>query len=1077
MNGRLHIILAWIIASLPVIAPAQSSKDLGLPFYYDHFTPHDYRAHPQNWAIAQDERGVIFVANYAGILTYDGSEWNVIRTPPNSTVRSLDADGAGHVYVGLKGDFGYVSADSIGQLEYRSLVGKLPQEHLGFRDIWGTHVVGSDVYFQSHASLIRWNGSDFKVWSSDAGFHTSFEVAGELYVREKGVGLLRVIDESLVLVPGGDVLAQSELFLLEEHPQGGLLAATQKHGLFRFTSSGSQRIRTEADEWMRKHRLYSGTSLGNGIYALGFFDGGGLVVIDSNGKWIDSFTADSGLPDGWINCVFSDRQGGVWLALNNKGIVRLDAPAGLTRFDDRNGLEGTISTIRRSGDDMYVGTTSGLFRFVRARSIGERAGFERIPWISSPTTSVVPIADGLLVATHAGVRFSNSNSEIEEVAEGRYFSLLPSEHDSSVVFLGSESGVSLLRRTGRKWELLDDVALLGEEVSSMIETSPGEIVLTTRSNMAYSLKFSSDWSVAGRQKIDMSSADFKGRAFVTKIGGGVFVATKKGFLTLTRRSGKWAVNHLSGFYSINAESDTLLAFTSTASGDVWRLYSDRVVVSRRHGDTYVVSTPALVDQVRWSAPANILVDPSGIAWISSASTLVRYDSNLDNLKSYGAPYPPVVRRITTIDENRLLFGGALVDEQGRFTTTQESSRIPRLAFEQNALRFDFALPSFNHAGQNEFQYRLDGKDRDWSEWTKESSKNFTNLYEGTYKFRVRGRNAQGFISPESIFTFSISPPWYRTEWAFLSYLLGFVGVVLFGARHLRMVKENKKAKAQAKELAKEREVNERLNDLNRRLQQANESLLQADRLKDEFLANTSHELRTPLTGILGCAAILREEVTEEQTEFIDMIDENGQRLLHTLDSLLDLARLRAGLMDLQNKDIDVGEKAFAVARSYLPELEKKAVELDVHIDGDLTAWLDEHCLECVLNHLIGNAVKFTDVGRIDVSIRRDAANVVVSVADTGIGIDEEFLPFLFDEFKQESTGLTRSHEGNGLGLAVTARLVDLMGGEIEVESQKGVGSTFTATLPLRNNAESGDGMASRMPDIGKLSLSSDGAAA
>jgi signal transduction histidine kinase len=447
--------------------------------------------------------------------------------------------------------------------------------------------------------------------------------------------------------------------------------------------------------------------------------------------------------------------------------------------------------------------------------------------------------------------------------------------------------------------------------------------------------------------------------------------------------------------------------------------------------------------------------------------VVRYDPALANKKTYEALFPALVRRITTIDSNGLLFGGTFADEGGRLTSAQRASLVPQLAFEHNALRFEFALPSYNDVAGNEFQYYLEGKDDHWSGWTSETTKNYTNLVEGTYSFHIRGRNAQGFISSASEYAFTILPPWYRSVWAYGIYLLGFVGTAMFIRRHRLMVVENMKAREQAEELAKEREVNERLNDLNHRLKQANESLVQADRLKDEFLANTSHELRTPLTGILGCAAILAEEVNDEQKEFIEMIDQNGHRLLHTLDSLLELARLRAGLLELEFVTLDVGSRAYSVAGTYRPVVEKKAVTLNVSVDGDLSAWMDDHCLQCVLHHLIGNAVKFTDEGTIDVSIRRNGDQILLMVVDTGIGIEDAFLPFLFDEFKQESTGLTRSHEGNGLGLAVTARILDLMGGEIEVQSQKGVGTTFTVYLPVDHAgyAPTGDGYTSMASNV------------
>ncbi|MEX0746576.1 MAG: ATP-binding protein [Rhodothermales bacterium] len=499
-------------------------------------------------------------------------------------------------------------------------------------------------------------------------------------------------------------------------------------------------------------------------------------------------------------------------------------------------------------------------------------------------------------------------------------------------------------------------------------------------------------------------------------------------------------------YGSSPRGDSLLAVSQAGSKSHWMLYSGAVDVIRCMESGCQKESPEVLRYPRWNRPAFIYVDSTGIAWISSGTMLVRYDPRVKIPKSYEARFPALVRRITTIDSNHLLYGGIFHENDG-------AAAPQALSFENNALRFEFALPSYNDPAGNEFQYYLEGKDAGWSEWTKETSKNYTNLFEGSYKFHIRGRNAQLYISSESVYSFQILPPWFRSIWAYGTYMLVFVSIGLFARTYRRMVVENRTAREQAKELAREKEVNERLNDLNKRLQQANETLRQADRMKDEFLANTSHELRTPLTGILGCASILRDEVTEDQTEFIDMIEENGQRLLRTLDSLLNLARLRAGLMDLDYSEVNVGDKAFAVARTYEQLAEKKNIVLNLDVQEDVQGQVDDHCLDCILNHLIGNAVKFTEQGSVDISISKSEGEIAIKVQDTGIGIDAEFLPFLFDEFKQESTGLTRQHEGNGLGLAVTARIVELMNGEIDVRSVKGVGSTFTIYLPAERRAE------------------------
>lgn len=1051
-----------------------------MPFYYEHFAPRDYHAHPQNWSITQDSRGIIYVGNYDGILAYDGATWQLIRTPTNSTVRSLAADTSGRVYVGLQGDFGYVTSDSTGDIRYKSLASELREEFRGFRDVWNTHVDESQVYFQTKNSLIRWNGETFKVWNSVHGFHTSFRVGGEIYVREKGVGIRKVSGDNLILIDGGDKYADKQIFMLAKHPEGGLLVATQKDGFTRLKDGRVRPIKTDLDEWMHEHRLYHGASLRNGYYALAFLDGGGVAIVNSAGRLVDAFSEGAGLPDGWVNSVFVDAQDGLWMALNNKGIIRIDVPSALTKFDSRNGLEGVISDIGRVNEKVFAATSTGLYSLEGESTLKNRPSFGRIAGIAS-ATNILAVESGLLAATHDGLIHVDEDNTVQMVAKGAFFVISPSKHNPTIVYLGSKTGISIAHFDGRAWTGVQEIVTLNKEAYSLVESEARSVWVTTRENDVFRIQFSSTWSVIDIEDYSVDEGSVSGHLSAAVLDDRVIFAAKDGLFVPHTSATKSRLRKVDGFSDQVGLADTLLYFTLTEDDELWKVYPNRIDIAIRRNGRYEVRTPLLLSELALGKPVRLEVEDSGVAWISSGSMLVRYDPSLANHKTYDAPFPAILRRITTIDSDQQLFGGAFINESGGLTSTQQASLVPSLAFEQNALRFEFTLPSYNDVSRNQFQYYLEGKDEGWSEWTSENSKNYTNLGEATYRFHVRGRNAQGFVSDASVYTFTILPPWYRSVWAYSAYLMALLGVGLFARRHLRIVAENKHAKEQAIELAKEREVNERLNDLNRRLQQANESLLQADRLKDEFLANTSHELRTPLTGILGCAAILREEVTEEQTEFIDMIDENGQRLLHTLDSLLDLARLRAGLMELRYDDVDVGATSFDIAQSYLPVAEKKAVNLEVKTEGDVKASIDGHCLECVLNHLIGNAVKFTDDGCIDISVKRDVNMIVLSVADTGIGIDEEFLPFLFDEFKQESTGLTRSHEGNGLGLAVTAKLVDLMGGEIEVESRKGAGTTFTVHLPVQQAAEkhSGDGQANQPPQIslGSAGEQSDRAAA
>jgi PAS domain S-box-containing protein len=238
------------------------------------------------------------------------------------------------------------------------------------------------------------------------------------------------------------------------------------------------------------------------------------------------------------------------------------------------------------------------------------------------------------------------------------------------------------------------------------------------------------------------------------------------------------------------------------------------------------------------------------------------------------------------------------------------------------------------------------------------------------------------------------------------------------------------------------------------LVQAKEQAEEVARMKSAFLANMSHEIRTPLTGILGFSGVLAEEVDEAHREFVHLSERSGRRLLETLNSVLDLARLEADEMEVNVTRIDVGEQVEEVVQLLTPLANEKGLTLRAVVEEPgAQAHLDSGCLSRILNNLIGNAIKFTSEGGITAYVRADTASVTVRVEDTGVGIDAAFLPHLFEEFKQESTGIGRSHEGSGLGLTITRRLVELMQGTLEVESVKGEGSAFTATFRRAGTAD------------------------
>jgi len=233
-----------------------------------------------------------------------------------------------------------------------------------------------------------------------------------------------------------------------------------------------------------------------------------------------------------------------------------------------------------------------------------------------------------------------------------------------------------------------------------------------------------------------------------------------------------------------------------------------------------------------------------------------------------------------------------------------------------------------------------------------------------------------------------------------------------------------------------------------------EKLREVDRLKTDFLARMSHELRTPLNSIIGFADVLLMgldgELTERMVEDMQLIRSSGYHLRDIIGDILDMSRIEAGRLELTYETFDIRRVAADLMATIAPLAEQKGLEVRIDIDENIgLIGADRTRVRQVLWNLVGNAIKFTDRGRITVAVTPSNGEVLFSVKDTGIGIAPEYLPRIFDHFSQIDDGRREVVSGTGLGLSISKNLVELHGGRIWVESQVGRGSNFCFTIPTK----------------------------
>jgi signal transduction histidine kinase len=254
-------------------------------------------------------------------------------------------------------------------------------------------------------------------------------------------------------------------------------------------------------------------------------------------------------------------------------------------------------------------------------------------------------------------------------------------------------------------------------------------------------------------------------------------------------------------------------------------------------------------------------------------------------------------------------------------------------------------------------------------------------------------------------------------------------------------------------LQRSRAEQDQLRDMASRLQQARDEAISASMAKSQFLAGISHELRTPLNAILGFSEYLmlysEKVAAEKSSEYVRDIHNSGRFLLDMIDDLLDLSRIEAGVKALAEEDVDLAALLREAMRTVAPIAEKQDVTLDsAGLDNALVMRIDRRMIVEIVHNLLSNAVKFSPGGRVAVALARDADGAVgLTVADTGIGVDPAIIPSLFEPFGQASDQTAREFGGTGLGLSIARRLARLHGGDIDMESAPGEGTTMRVTLP------------------------------
>jgi signal transduction histidine kinase/ligand-binding sensor domain-containing protein/ActR/RegA family two-component response regulator len=762
---------------------------------------------------------------------------------------------------------------------------------------------------------------------------------------------------------------------------------------------------------------------------------------------VESLSTADGLVDDFVTAILRDRERNLWIGFDDHGLTRLRSTP-FSTVSKREGLpsESVRLVMQASDASLWVGTRQGLTRFTEA---GTRTFTTRDGLPENGTTAV------LEDRTHA--IWAGTQSGLTRLAGADGGKALKFTHAEG---MPHDTVRSLLEdRTGRLWvgtlggvcwidghrcvpvpELTGVTRTLYESADGAIWA--GNAAGLTRSHDGVVTRWAASDGLPREVIMDIVEAPRgSGTLWLGTLGGGLVRFAGGRFTRYTTDSGLF--------------DDTVYRALPDAQGRLW-LTCNRGLSSvslRALNDFAEGRVQTLTTEVYTEADGLPATEFNG--GLFPAGAVVR-DGRL---------LLPTIRGLAVIDPSRMqrntLLPPVKLEEILVDRERQPEGRDIVASAGAHNIEIHYTALSFAVPRRVRFKYKLEGFDADWVDAGRRRTAFYMNLPPGRYTFRVKAANNDG-VWNETGASLSLQqlPHFRQTVWFDALILLAAVavggGAVLWRNRHLQ-VRERKLAKL----------VDERT----READEARETAVRASRLKSEFLANVSHEIRTPMNGVIGMTSLALDTPLPAETRgYLETVKTSADALLLIINDILDLSKIEAGKLELSAVPFSPAQVVRELTSLLAPRASEKSLALSCTIgDGvPFRALGDQLRLRQVLTNLIGNALKFTEAGRVSVSLTRhadgapragagagasagdggDDAPVVlrVDVIDTGIGIAPEHQQHIFEPFAQADGSTTRKYGGTGLGLAISAKLVELMGGRLTVESAPGAGSTFSFTF-------------------------------
>lgn len=1036
---RLLLFLSLLLVSITSFSQTESPL-------IRNYANKEYNASGSNFGITQDSSGMLYFGNFDGLLTFDGHNWGFINVANGKGVTSVHASD-NQIYVGSNNEFGYIDIDFTGRREYVSLSSEFDDLVFG-----GIHQVISNlnnIFFVSISHLFSYSketGEIVVLPAKKGGNFTLnsgiFSLKKKDYIYMSNSLLMEITRNSLEEVPNTKALQFENYPVFIPRDKDILIVCKSGRGYF---FDGDSLYQTAYPELTLKEELNVNFTVAKQIIndsTLIYGTSNDGIYFQNNSKQYLNVTPKNGLPSNLVRDIYIDHESNIWIT-TFRGVSTINDFSKWSRYYKKDELTSIKDIIKYNGNlytlslegTGYIITSNGITDFDPEGQVGTYLHLhkETLFAFSIRDGGISQFEDDKIASFHKFVgaifaqRLDETRAIVAALTNGMFMITFNDVDPSSIKSI--EKLVDYHFTSG-----LVSNGLLYQDV----------VWFNIKNSGLYQCNLNANYTV--KKYTEKQGLPGGNEVFNIVINNKLLFATGKGFYKLNTEPKSDSSDLFIPDNSLITERFGIGSPVIDSKGNIWFLadyYSNEARVEKLEvqpdGSYQRITRP--FERLPIQDLEIIYPDPEeeGIIWISGSEGLYRYDDNIKT--NLDIPYHTLMRQVTTSDS--VIFYGSYTDFSDTTSRVpalvihQPESFKPTLSYVNNNITFNYSAASYIDPERNQFSYFLEGNDLQWSAWSLETKKEYTNLSPGEYTFSVKSKNLYDVIGYTASYTFTILPPWYLTWWAYILYALSGIGFI-YALFTYELRRQNTKNQLKLKRVESEK-------------------LKEVDQMKSRLFTNISHEFRTPLTLIFGpVERLLSNTADKKDRQRLTTIQKSATTLLGLVNQMLDLSKIEAGKLALQLETRDIVSQMRAIFEPFTELAKRRNNELILLIDQQtLMTSYDQGKFEMILNNLLSNAVKFTNSGQItlEASYDKKSARLTFCVIDTGIGISEKDLENVFDRFYQVDSSEVRQYEGTGIGLTLTRELVELMGGSISAKSKVGQGSEFKITLPLVEDLE------------------------